>query len=361
MNTQSRIGLTAAAEQFVPVAPPRIIENAYTDDQHRRLIGVVRRNGPWPLILAENFKTPEEVIATTSGTIPEGVTLTWDMIGLNPVFRGYLGKEGVCLYPELEDCFYNSRFLELARHYHGAEYAAPETFLFNIQGPTPIGGPPHLDGTVFRGMTMGNTPLWLLLTMAKSCLFRRWQARKAQVIAWYYAGAVGGGFNCWPNGPRGEPLQINAPMWGRAVVVENEMMFHHGQAAGPVAMRKPAGLDISSTFGADPDDPGGWRIETFGNVNQKVPAQEMRFLVHWGAQVFKDLDELKVSLDHTDDIGAERAIEMLIADIRARCIAFETPTDPMNDRKFIGLLSQVYDIGGPTNIPADAVDESVAA
>jgi hypothetical protein len=47
---------------------------------------------------------------------------------------------------------------------------------------------------------------------------------------------------------------------------------------------------------------------------------------------------------------------MLIADMRQRGIAFETPSDPMNDRSFVGLVSQVYDIGGPTNIPPDAVD-----
>ena len=350
--------LRELAENFRPVAPPRLIDNAYSEDQHQRLLRVVRDNGPWPLILAENFSSPEEVIATTSGEVPEGVELTWDMIGLNPVFRGYLARGGVCFYPELEDCYYNSRFLELVREYADCQYAEPETYLFNIQGPSPIGGPPHLDGTVFRGMTMENTPLWLLLTMAKSCLFRKWQARKGQVIAWYYKGKIGGGFNCWPDGPSGEPMQINAPMWGRAVVVENEMMFHHGQACGPVAKRQPRGLDISSTFGADPADPAGWQIETFGEVNQKVPAEEMRFLVHWGARLFKDMDEVRVAYDHTDDINAEMALNMLMDDMRKRGIQFEEPSDPMQDRKFIALLSQVYDIGGPTNIPADATGEA---
>jgi hypothetical protein len=352
--------ITELANSFRPVAPPQIIEGAYSDDQHRRLLNVVREHGPWQLILAENFKTPEEVFATTSGKIPEGVTLTWDMI-LNPVFRGYLARQGVCFYPELEDCYYNSHFLELVRNYWGAKYAEPETFLFNIQGPTPIGGPPHLDGTVFRGMTMENTPLWLLLTMAKSCLFRHWQAKKGQVIAWYYKGKIGGGFNCWPDGPKGAPLQINAPMWGRAVVVENERMFHHGQATGPVALRKPTGLDISSKFEADPDTADGWQISTFGKVNQRIPAEEMRFLVHWGARLYTDFEELKTALDHTDDISHDKALNMLIDDMRARGVEFETPTDPMNDRSFVGLVAGVYDIGGPTNIPADAVDASIAA
>jgi hypothetical protein len=347
------------ANSFRPVAPPQILEQAYSDDQHRRLMDVVRRHGPWQLILAENFETPEEVIATTSGELPEGVEATWDMV-LTPVFRGYLARQGVCFYPELEDCYYNSQFLELVRTYWGARYAEPETFLFNIQGPCPIGGPPHLDGTVFRGMTMENTPLWLLLTMAKSCLFRRWQAKKGQVIAWYYKGKIGGGFNCWPDGPQGEPLRIEAPMWGRAVVVENERMFHHGQACGPVAERRPAGLDIRSVLGVDPETKDGWRITTGDVVNQRIPAEELRFLVHWGARLFTDFEELKITFDHTDDIAAETAIGMLIDDMRCRSVRFETPTDPMNDRVFVRLVSQVYDIGGPTNIPPDAIDAQAA-
>ena len=346
--------ISSNAERFRPVSPPRLIEGAYAEDQHRRLLGIVRENGPWQLILAENFKTPEEVIATTSGALPEGVSITWDMI-LNPVFRGYLARQGACFYPQIEDCYYNSRFLSLVRDYWGAKYAEPETFLFNIQGPSPIGGPPHLDGTVFRGMTMENTPLWLLLTMAKSCLFRHWQVKKGQVIAWYYKGQIGGGFTCWPDGPSGAPMGVRAPMWGRAVVVENEMMFHHGQACGPVSQRKVPGLDISSKFEADPDVADGWRIVTGDVVNQRIPAAEMRFLVHWGARLYKDLDEMRTYMDHSDDISADTALNVLVDDMRARRIEFETPSDPMNDRRFVRLLARVYDIGGPTNIPPDAV------
>lgn len=348
------------AARFRPVAPPRIIEGAYTEDQHRRLLGVVRERGPWPLILAHHFKTPEEVIATTSGVRPEGFVATWDML-LSPVFRGYLARRGVCFHREIEDCYLNSRFLDLVRDYWGAKYAEPETMLFNLQGPCGTGGPPHLDGTVFRGMTMENTPLWLLNTMSKSGLFTRWQAKKGQVIAWYYMGRIGGGFTCWPDGPEGEPKQIEAPMWGRAVVVENEMMFHRGDASGPSALRRPAGLDITSTLGADPETEDGWRITTGERVIQRIPAEEMRFLVHWGAQLYMDYEELEVSLDHSDDITRDRAIDMLITDLRARGASFEEPSDPMNDREFVRLLSQVYDVGTPRILPPEPAEEPVAA
>jgi hypothetical protein len=126
---------------------------------------VVRTHGPWQLILAESFETPEEVIATTSGELPEGVEPTWEMLLRNPVFRGYLARQGVCFNPEL---------------------------------------------------------------------------------------------------------------------------------------------------------------------------------------------------DHTDDITHEQAIGMLIDDMRRRGVAFEMPTDPMKDRGFVRLVSQVYDIGGPTNIPPDAMNEMAA-
>lgn len=38
------------AENFRPVAPPQLIDDAYSPDQHARLLQVVRDNGPWPLI-----------------------------------------------------------------------------------------------------------------------------------------------------------------------------------------------------------------------------------------------------------------------------------------------------------------------
>jgi len=340
------------AASFRPVAPPRVIENAYPEDQHRRLLGVVRDHGPWPLILAHHFKSPEEVLATTSGDVPEGVQLTWDMF-LSPVFRGYLARGGVCLFREIEDCYYNSGFLDLVRSYWGARYAEPESMLFNLQGPCREGGSPHIDGTRFRGLQMENTPTWLLNTMSKSGLFRRWQAKKAQVIAWYYRGRIGGGFDYWPDGPQGRPRQMPAPMWGRAVVVENERMYHCAQSNGPAALRHPEGLAIDSRLAPDPETEGGFRITTGDRVIQRIPADEMRFLVHWGAQVYLDDEELRVAQDHTDDLTHERAFEILIADLRARGECFELPSDPLTDRAFIRLLNRVYDLGAPSQRPPE--------
>ncbi|MDD3799106.1 MAG: hypothetical protein PHE36_08015 [Novosphingobium sp.] len=335
-----------------PVAPPQVIEGAFTEDQHQRMLNVVRENGPWSLILAQHFKSPEEVIATTSGAVPEGFTPTWDMF-LSPVFRGYFAKASTVLHPDIEDCFFNKKFLDLVRGYWGADYATPENMLFNIQGPCQGGGSPHLDATRYRGISMHNSPIWLMNIMTKTGLFEDWRAKKAQVITWYYKGKIGGGFTYWPDGPLEQPKQIKAPMWSRAVVVENEMMFHTAETCGPAAMRRPQGLAINSLMSPDPTAPGGWQITTDGKVVQQIPEDEFRFLIHWGADIYMDYNELKRALDHTDDLTHDRVFDMIIADLRARGVTFEVPSDPLTDQKFIGLLIGVYDAGQPAIFPPE--------
>ncbi|MFN3425236.1 MAG: hypothetical protein ACK40C_11090 [Novosphingobium meiothermophilum] len=349
----------ANASIFRPVAPPRIIEDAFTPDQHARMLDIVRRNGPWSLILAQHFKSPEEVVATTSGSVPEGFKPTWDMF-LSPVFRGYFGTASTPFYPEIEDCFFNSRFLALVRDYWGAKYATPENMLFNIQGPCSGGGSPHVDATRFRGVSMQTTPIWLMNIMVKSNLFERWRAKKAQVITWYYKGRIGGGFTYWPDGPFEQPKQINAPMWGRAVVVENEKMFHTAETNGPAAMRRPEGLAIHSMMEADPENAGGWRITTDSKVIQKIPEEEFRFLVHWGADIFMDMAEFKRTHDHTDDLTHEMIFDIILSDLRKRGESFATPADPLTDTAFIGLLTRVYDAGQPTIFPPEPVEREAA-
>ena len=140
-----------------PAAPPREIDNVYTDDQRERLLDVVRTEGPWKLIIAQHFASADELIATMSGVFPEGFTPSLDLF-LTPTFRGYLANYGAVLYPQLHDCFYNARFLEMAKGYWNAEYAKPELMLFNINGPCANRDPGHLDSPSFRGVRHENAP-----------------------------------------------------------------------------------------------------------------------------------------------------------------------------------------------------------
>jgi hypothetical protein len=143
-------------------------------------------------------------------------------------------------------------------------------------------------------------------------------------------------------------------MWNRAVVVQNEMMYHRGEANGPVDMRHPPGLDLHSVIEADPGDASGWRIRTDDTVIQQIPEQEVRFLVHWGAEVYEDLDEMKKVMDHTDDLDTQRIVDIFMQDLKQRGVKLTEPNDPLHDQAFIMQLVDVYDIGAPSIYPPEA-------
>lgn len=349
MNTEQQ----AIASRIRPVAEPRILDEVYSEDQYQRMLGVVRDRGPWQLILAQHFASAQEVVATLSGALPEGVEPSFDHF-LTSNFRGYFARHGTCLYPELEDCFFNSKFLGLVRDYWQAEYARPDNMLFNINGPCDSHDPAHLDATQFRGINQKNTPIWLMNTMTKSGLFDHWLMKRAQVITWFYPGRIGGGFTYWPQGPLEAPKRVSAPMRNRGVVVQNEMMYHRGEACGPQAERKPAGLAFESLLGADPQSPDGWQITTGDQVVQRIPAEELRFLVHWSAEIYQDKKELAMVMEQTDDLSHEQVFDMLIADLRRQGHQFDPPSDPLRDTAFISLLTRVYDVGAPRVYPPEA-------
>jgi hypothetical protein len=337
-----------------PVSPPKILENVYTDDQVRRMNKVIERHGPWPTITSIHFDTVEELIATTTGVVPKDLTLTLDDVA-TARFRGFFGQNSVVYYPELEDCFYNSKFLEIARGYWGAEYAKPTMMLFNLGGPAHAGPNAHLDATTFRGIRYENSPVWLQNIMAKSGLFTDYLVKMAQVIAWWYRGE-NGTFTYWPDGPLEPPKRLDHPLWNRGLVVQNEVMFHRGDSVGrPDQHEKLNGLRCRSLLGYDADR-GDWAITTDGEVIRRYPVDEMRLLVHWNAEVYRDMDELKKNMDHSDDLTHEMAFNRLMADMRAKGVRVADPSDPFHDDDFIRALTETYTIAPAT----DWLDTSAA-
>jgi hypothetical protein len=331
---------------LVPAAPPRILDDVYSDDEHRRLFDVVKRNGPWPTIISHHFTTVDEMIATVSGVIPPDHGLTLDDVA-GPHFRGFFAENSVCLYPELEDIFYNSRFLAEAKAYWNAKYAKPTLMLFNICGPHNTGLAPHLDAVTFRGVRIENTPVWLQNIMGKSGLFREYLVKMCQIITWWYRGEPGG-FTYWPDGPFEPPQRLDAPLWNRGVVVQNEMMYHRGDPVGPPEDRAVEGVKARSLFAYDADD-DSWAVTTDGQVVRRYQPEQIRFLVHWNAELYADKDELKKSMDHTDDLTHERVVDTLLADMRSRGVQVNEPSDPLNDVDFIQALMHTYNVTPTTD------------
>ena len=335
-----------------PAGPPRQLENLFTEDQKRRMLDVVHDKDEWKLIIAQHFSSAEELIATFAGGFPEGFKPTLDMF-LTPTFRGFLANYSAVLYPELHDCFYNEQFLQYARSYWGAQYAKPQMMLFNINGPCGNNDPGHLDTPSFRGIRYENSPTWLCSIMGRSGLFTDYMIKMAQVITWF-SHDENSGFTYWPNGPLAKPERLASPIYNRGVLVQNEMMVHRGEGNGAIERQRPAGLDFDSVFTGEPGDRDGWIVKSGGKTIERYHTDDLRFLVHWSAEVFEDYTELKKNMERTDDLSFDQAFETLIKDVRARGIEIATPTDPLRDPLFIKALSDAYDYGGPAEYPAEA-------
>jgi hypothetical protein len=329
-----------------PVAPPQVLENVYTDDQHARIFDVIRRNGPWPTITAHHFNTVEELMATSNGGMPDNFNLTLDDMATGH-FRGMLGENSVPYFPEIEDCYFNSHFLELVRSYWGAKYARPTTMLFNLCGPHHSGLNAHLDAVTFRGIRIENSPVWLQNVMGRSGLFTEHLVKMAQVITWWYLGE-NGTFTYWPDGPAGEPVRLEHPLWNKGVVVQNEMMFHRGDPVGRPDQRDIPGLKHRSLISYDPDQ-NDWTITTDGEVIRRYQPNEMRLLVHWSAEIYRDMDEVKKNMDHSDDLTHDIVFNRLLADMRGRGVVIAEPNDPLHDRDFIRALIATYSIKPTTD------------
>ncbi|BBZ11906.1 hypothetical protein [Mycobacterium branderi] len=335
-----------------PASPPKEIRDVYTDEQREQLLDVVRTNGPWRLIIAHHFASAEELIATMSGAFPDGFEPSLDLF-LTPTFRGYLANYGAVLYPELHDCFYNARFVELVKAYWKADYAKPQMMLFNINGPCANRDPGHLDSPSFRGVRHENAPTWLTSVMGKSGLFQDYLIKMAQVITWFSLDP-GSGFTYWPDGPLKPPSRLLPPVYNRGVVVQNEMMVHRGEANGPLEQQIPSGLTFDTVFTGDPVDRDHWLLKNGNDVIARHHTDELRFLVHWSAEVFSDYDELKKNMEGSDDLTIEQAIDTLVKDVNARGIALAMPDNPLHDPEFIRTLNAAYDLGGPSSYPEEA-------
>jgi len=324
-----------------PAAPPRVMQDLYTPDQHERMVAVLKGHGPWPTIGAHHFDTVEELVATSNGGTAERVGLTLDDVA-SAHFRGFFAENGVVYHPQLHDCFYNERFLELARDYWGARYAQPTKMLFNLCGPHHSGLNSHIDAVTFRGIRFENSPVWLQNVMGRSGLFTDHLVKMAQVITWWYLGE-NGTFTYWPNGPLGEPRRLEHPLWNKGVVVQNEAMFHRGDPVGRPDERDIVGLKHRSLLGYDADR-DEWAITTDGEVIRRYRPDEMRLLVHWSAEVYTDLDEVAKNMDHSDDLTHDVVFARLLADLHARGVEVAEPSDPLHDKDFIRALIGTYSI-----------------
>jgi hypothetical protein len=356
MAQHSRSDLRAA--ELRPYAPPRVVHDVYTPEQVAALYEAVHRGPGSRLLVAELFKSADEIFAATSGALPDGVTIE-DF--LQPMFRGDLAQHSACYDPLVEDALYNKKLMGWARDYFKAEVVVPRQLHFNVGAPMPCTDPGHFDAPAFRGVTHTNAPVWLLAVMANSRLFRDYKIQLAAVVTWFWRASDQGGFTYWPDGAGAPPKRIAAPFWNTGVVAENESMFHRGESIGSPDQWGLKGLTFESVLEGDPADRDGWRVRAGETIVARYRTEQLRWLFHWTAEAYPDKAAFRVRADRRDDLTLERVLEIFERDLKTDGVAFKIPADPFNDPGFKALLLSRYAIGAPKIYPPQAPVAAFAA
>lgn len=320
------------ASSFEKPRPPVAIDCAFEDPDGIRAL--VRRNGPyWPTI--RYIANQTELAAVGSGD---------RRIAVIPWFRqdwayGETRLEGA------DEILSNAAFTNAAHTLFGAEVVEPQIVYVNVMGPMGQ-GPAHIDVPAFRGIDRTDYPVTFLHLMHRSGLFESHRISIATAVAWFYEGEQGE-FEYWPDGVASPSQRIEAPLSNRAIVGDNEIMFHRVAPIGQseTSVIKDATLDvelIADTQGTD------WCAIDQGRELARYEDREVRVSISWKAEVFQDGEAARVRSEHTDDLALEDVVDTLIRDLAARGAgSVERPIDPVRDEVFVGLLNEAYPLPTP--------------
>ncbi|MEM9175499.1 MAG: hypothetical protein AAGC67_09715 [Myxococcota bacterium] len=311
--------------------PPILIDRAYDDPDAIRAL--VRKGGPyWPTI--RYVASPTELAAY--GGEPERLKVV-------PWFRADWAYGEVDV-PGAETILHNAAFVEAARRLFDADVVRPQIVYVNAMGPMGA-GPAHIDVPAFRGIDRTTYPVTFLHLMHRSGLFEAHRIDIATAVSWFYGGERGE-FEYWADGVSEPPRRIDAPLDNRAVVGDNEIMYHR---VAPIGGDDPPMIE-DATIGVElvPDDASSdWLAIDEGRELLRYADREVRISVSWKAEVFPDEDAARVREAHLDDLVFDDVIDRLLEDLAARGQTLARPEDPLRNTGFIAALNAAHSLPQP--------------
>ena len=319
-----------ASNDFEHPRPPVLLDEAFDDpDQIRKL---VRRNGPyWPTM---------RYVANAGELRAVGGEGTPSVI---PWFREDWAY-GEPLVDGGAEILANKRFVEAAHTLFDAEIVRPLIVYVNVMGPM-AAGPAHIDVPAFRGIDRTEYPVTLLHLMHRSGLFEAQRVSIATAVAWFYEGERGE-FEYWADGISRPPRRIDAPLSNRAVVGDNEVMFHRvAPIGGPMPAKiENASLDVELRPSKEGSD---WCAVDHGRELIRYREDEIRVSISWKAEVFADQAAAQIRTDHSDDLSIEGVISRLLEDLDRRDVHLTPAQDAVHDPEFIRALNETYPLPTP--------------
>jgi hypothetical protein len=314
--------------RFARPLKPLILDRAFEDPEIIR--SLVEANAPyWPVL--RYVAKPEELAAVSQSKASA-------LRSIPPWFRGDWATDKP-IVEGAERVVENPIFVEAAKTVFDAEVVRPAAVYVNLMAPLPFAGEGHIDVPAFRGIDRSEYPIWLLQQMTRSGLFDDWQIDIATAVSWFYTGE-GGAFDYWADGPGAAPRRIDHPLDNRAVVGDNDFMFHRVDSIGADAEMVDASLDAE--LRPAPESEAGWIVEDRGKTVARYDAEAIRVSVSWKAEVYADEAAHRIRAEHRDDLSLDVVIDRFLEDLASRGAEVTRPVEPLTDPEFISALSSVY-------------------
>ena len=230
----------------------------------------------------------------------------------------YEGRDAMT--PGIEPLLHHEGFLDAARKIHGKPLVVPGIVYANLLLPGQELAV-HTDVPEFRGMSRMSDPQWLLVAMHHSGLFARWRMPIVTAVA-YFQSCEGGEFAFYPEGPH-RPARALPVRHNTAVILDTDSVFHGVDRVAENGRSIPALRPGMQLWFAGEET---WEVGTPSQVVGTYRWGEVRFSVSWKAYCYADEAERRMTVEHTDDLTRERALDALVDDLRARGrIGDETP------------------------------------
>jgi hypothetical protein len=310
---------------------PVMIDQAFEDPD--RVRDLVRRNGPyWPTIRYVANASELEAVGSSGQTLSVIPWFRCDWAYDEPLVEG------------AAEILANPSFVDAAHTIFDAEVVVPRIVYVNVMGPMGM-GPAHIDVPAFRGIDRTDYPVTLLHLMHRSGLFEAHRVEIATAVAWFYEGDRGE-FEYWADGISSPPRRVEAPLSNRAVVGDNERMFHRVRPIGRAnaSAIEGATLDVELVPAPDGTD---WCAVDGGRELIRYTDPEIRVSVSWKAEVFADHEAARTRTDHTDDLSIEEVVTILLDDLAKRGHSVMRPEDPLHDEAFTRALNESYPLPIP--------------
>jgi hypothetical protein len=298
--------------ETAPTAQPTVVVDPVFDDPGR-LRALFERSGPY-------WNQGRYLTAAGAASqMPSGTTSTAGI----PWFRQDWALGGEPLVDGAAELLHLPAFIDAAEKVFAGTVVRPHTLYANVQVPTRATDEGHTDVPEFRGVTRDRYPVALLHVMNRSGLFTRWQLPICTAVTWLWDGP-GGEFLLWEHGPDQPATAFGPSLTNKAVVADNDRVFHgigdFAIDAGPRPEQLTADSEVVSVDGT-------WQLRRAGapTTTESVvswPAHTVRLSVSWKAYVFADGAAARAYDEHTDDLDEAQVVDTFVRALAERGTPF---------------------------------------